>query len=214
METPTFIKLGRAFIDGMSFFIPFSSYESRLFLARRLAGVPGYQFDVDMTKEKLQRQVFTVEELKRFKEQFQNSPAHEYRQNMVFDEKIRLLEIQRIDDLKHESDESENSFGHYTNLDDNNNDDQSKWQKGTNSLINMMELKQPSELLVTEVKEDNISAYLNDRRFHELSFKDQILVKAGMHHARMIENRFTKPLYEAMLSFYLFMMEKYHNSQK
>src|SRR4051812_39417444 len=91
LETPTFKKLGKAFIEGMSFFIPFSTYESRLFLARRLAGIPGYQYDVDMSKETFQRQIFSAHEVKELTEKFQKSPGHEYRKSFVFDEKMYLL---------------------------------------------------------------------------------------------------------------------------
>lgn len=210
LETPTFRRLGKAFIEGMSFFIPFSSYESRFFLAKRLAGVPGYQYDVDISKEVFQRQIFNDEEAKLLVEQFQNDPGREYRRNMVFDKKMYLLEIMRIDDQKTGS---ENNFGHYTNLDDNNNNNNNEepatCDRDIKSLMKLMGLKHPSEILITEVDETNIKMYLNDRKFKDLSAMDQFLVKAGNHHAKMIENRFTKPLYEAALSFYIFMMEKY-----
>lgn len=200
METPTFKKLGKAFIEGMSPFIPFSSYESRLFLARRLAGVPGYQYNVDMSKEAFQRQLFTPEELQRIKEEMQHAPGHEYRRNMVFDEKMYLLDVQKIG---------------YVNLEnEENNNEQPEWEKAENSLINLMELKCPGELIITEVKEENIKAYLNDLKFNTLSSKDRSLVKMGLHHIKMIENRFTKPIYEASLSFLIFLMEKYYNSNK
>ena len=103
----------------MSFYVPFSSYESRVFLARRLAGVPGYQYDVDVSKEYYQKQIFSPEELKRFIEGFQKVPGHEYRRHMVFDEKMTLLEINRLENLKQEeSDQIENSLD---NMDENRN---------------------------------------------------------------------------------------------
>lgn len=100
MDTPTFRKLGKAFIDGMGWYVPFSTYEARLFLARRLAGVPGYQYDVDINKEFYQKQIFTKDELKMFREQFQNVPGFEYRKNMVFDEKMHLIDIKRLEDYQ------------------------------------------------------------------------------------------------------------------
>lgn len=203
METPTFKRLGKAFIEGMSFFIPFSSYESRLFLARRLAGIPGYQYDVDLSKETIQRQIFTPEELQKFKDQFQNCPGHEYRRNMVFNEKMYVLEVKK----------NEDNYGSYTNLDDNNNDEQPE-DEGKHSLSDIMNIKLPDELIMVELNDDDFKSYLSDRKINELSFRNQFLVKAGNHHAKMIENRFTRPIYEAVLSFYLFLMEKYHNNHK
>lgn len=208
METPTFKKLGKAFIEGMSFFIPFSSYESRLFLARRLAGIPGYQYKADMSKEVFQRQIFTPDELQQFREQFQNFPDHEYRRNMVFDEKMHLLVVS-----VGQSDSSSSYKGSENNF-DNNNNDQCEKDKLTSTLANIMELENDNELTITELEEGNLEKYLNDSRFHELSSKDQLLVNTGLNHAKMIENRFTRPLYEAMLSFYIFLMNKYHESNK
>lgn len=196
----------------MGYFIPFSSYESRFFLAKRLAGIPGYQYDVDISREVLQRQIFTDGEAQLLASEFQNAPGREYRRNMVFDKKMYLLEVTRIDDLKAESD---NSFGHYTNLDDNNNNEvPTKFDNDIKSLMELMELKHPSEILITEIDESNLQMYLSDRKFKELSTRDQFLVKAGIHHAKMIENRFTKPVYEAALSFYISLMEKYQQRQK
>lgn len=211
----------------MSFFIPFSSYESRLFLARRLAGIPGYQYDVDMSKEVFQRQIFSPDEAKQLIDNFQKSPGgHEYRKGFVFDAKMYLLEIKRIDDLKNEDeyneepldsmDENRNIFGHFTNLDANNNRNEysGKWGEDIKGLMDHLELKHPSELLITPVDEENIQMYLNDRKFKELSHRDQLLVKVGIHQAKMIGKRFMRPLYECVLSFYLFMMDQFQKSQK
>lgn len=195
----------------MSVFIPFSSYESRLFLARRLAGIPGYQYDVDLTRETFQRQIFSPSEINQFIEQFQNTPGHEYRRNFVFNEKMFLLDIRRIDDLK--KGEGDENFGHYTTLDSNNNDSL-KYEDDTNKLMEFLDLKHPSELLITQVEDDAIRTYLNDRKFKELSSRDQLLVKMGIHHATWVGRRFTKPLYEGTLSCYLYLMEKFQNNQK
>lgn len=210
----------------MSYFIPFSSFESRLFLARRLAGVPGYQYDVDMTKEVFQRQIFNSDEIRKVVDHFQMIPGHEYRRHMVFDEKMYLIEIKRIDDLKGESDSNEslldnmdenrNIFGYYTDLNDKiiDNSRDEKWDDEIRHLMELLGLKHPSELLITQVDEENIGMYLNDRKFKELSRKDQLLVKIGIHQTNMIGNRFARPLYEAGLSFNIFIMEIYQRNQK
>jgi hypothetical protein len=207
----------------MSFFVPFSSYESRLFLARRLAGVPGYQYDVDLSKEVFQRQIFNPDEIQRFITHFQNSPGHEYRRHMVFDEKMYLLEIKRLDELKQEEsdgieatldnmDENRNVFGHYKDFSDDNNNNSvqpEKWDEDIKNLMEILDVKDPSELLITEVDEENYKMYLNDRKFKELSSRDQYLVKVGVHQTKMIGNRFVRPLYQASLTVYMYLMEKY-----
>lgn len=216
-------------MEGLSFYIPFSSFESRLFLARRLAGVPGYQFDVDVSKEVFQKQIFTADELKRFVEEFQNTPGHEYRRHLVFDEKMYLLEIKRLDELKQKEsdriedsldnmDENRNVFGHYKNsADDNNNNNNNtqpaNWDEDVEILIEILGLKNPSELLITEVDDDKYKMFLSDRKFTELSRRDQFLVKAGIHQTKMIENRFVKPFYELSMTVFMYLMERYMKSQ-
>lgn len=210
METPTFERLGRAFIDGMNYYVPFSSYESRLFLARRLAGIPGYQFDIDLSKEYHLRQIFNKEELQIFKEQFQNVPGFEYRQNLVFDEKMHLIEVKRFDQCqKNEKhfDEYEdyncNTFGVYK---ENAIEDNEK-NENVNYLLEFFGLNHPSELHITEIDDENYTNYLNDNKFMMLSKKDKFLVKYSIHHVGLISNRFTKPFYEAGLGALLYAMK-------
>lgn len=188
--------------------------------------MPGYQYDVDMTKEVFQRQIFNSDEIRKVVDHFQMIPGHEYRRHMVFDEKMYLIEIKRIDDLKGESDSNEslldnmdenrNIFGYYTDLNDNIIDisRDEKWDDEIRHLMELLGLKHPSELLITQVDEENIGMYLNDRKFKELSRKDQLLVKIGIHQTNMIGNRFARPLYEAGLSFNIFIMEIYQRNQK
>lgn len=209
----------------MGAFIPFSSFESRLFLARRLAGVPGYQYDIDMSKEVFQRQIFSSQEIQKVVKHFQMVPGHEYRRHMVFDAKMYLLDINRIDDLKGENESTEllldnmdvnrNIFGHYTTIIDNNNNGKAQhFDEDIAYLMEYLELKHPSELSITQVDEENIGMYMNDRKFKQLSSKDQLFVKIGIHQINMIGNRFVRPLYEAGLSMNLFLMGLYQNKQK
>ncbi|CRL00466.1 CLUMA_CG013728, isoform A [Clunio marinus] len=219
-DTPTFKKLGEAFIDGMKYFVPFSSFESRLFLARRLAGIPGYQYDVDMSKEFFHRQIFNKEEFKMLEENFQNVPGFEYRRKMVFNDKMNLLDVKRIDQKKNEHekneilldnmDENQNIFGYYMRIDDANGNN---IHDDVEPLLEIFDLKHPSELSITQVDENNIQLYLNDHKFKTLSSKDQWLVKAGINHVNMITNKFARPFYEAGFSVVLYLMEKYHGEQ-
>lgn len=215
LENPTFTKLGKAFIDGMSKYIPFSSFESRLFLARRLAGVPGYQYNVDMKKEYIIRQVFTEDELKHITDQFQNISGHEYRKHMLFDGNMYLLDFKRIQQLKDDEicDDSstESLFGIYkknpTN-DMNNNEEKEFLQDEIDEKLAFFGLQHPSELLITKVDEDELQKYQNDRRYKQLSRHDQFLVRTNVNMIRNNENRILRSLNEAVLSLNLYFMRK------
>lgn len=73
------------------------SYESLLFLVKRLAGIPGYQLDIDNSKEYFQRQIFTPAELHEIEEKFQNTRGFEYRKNLIFDGKMHVLESKNFE---------------------------------------------------------------------------------------------------------------------
>jgi hypothetical protein len=198
METKTFEKLGRAFTEGLKWYIPFSTYESRLFQARRLAGIPGYQYDVDMSKEFHLRQIFTKAELEKIKVEFQNVEGFEYRRNIVFDEKMYLIDIKRMPDYDNSNghlDYNSNTYGSYKRLGSNEVDINNK----KSVLMDLLDLKYPSELEITEVDDKNLKNYINDRKFRELSKLDQNLVKFSIRQSRLNKNCVTKYLAEVTL---------------
>ncbi|KAL7040610.1 hypothetical protein ACKWTF_000460 [Chironomus riparius] len=198
METKTFEKLGRAFTEGLKWYIPFSTYESRLFQARRLAGIPGYQYDVDLSKEFHLRQIFTKAELDKIKVEFQNVKGFEYRRNMIFAEKMHLIDIKRISDYGSSNDHldyNSNTYGSYKKLESDKIDINDKEEV----LMNLLELKYPSELELTEVDDKNLKNYLNDRKFRELSKSDQFLVKFSINQLKSIKNCLTRPIAEMTL---------------
>jgi hypothetical protein len=195
----------------MGWFVPFSSYKARLFLARRLAGIPGYQYEIDVSKEYFQRQIFTKDELKQLRERFQNTPGFEYRKNFVFNKNLVLLDIKRIDEFKsdyivHDDlDCNSNLYGTYkSEMNENESMD-----TDVEYLVNLLGLKHPSELLITEINNDNIKPYMNDAKFKLLSNRDQFLIKMCIHHVNMISNRLSKPFYEAGLDVLLNVMKRY-----
>jgi hypothetical protein len=145
---------------------------------------------------------------------------------MVFDEKMYLLEINRLDELKKEDsdeieasldnmDENRNVFGHYKNLNDENNNEikPENWNEDIEKLMEFLGVKSASELLITEVDDDNYEMYLNDRKFNELSTRDKHLVKIGIHQTKMFTT-WAKPAYEAALSLTIFSMERFMKNQK
>lgn len=154
METKIFEKLGRAFSDGMKSFFCFSSYESGLFLTRRLAGVPGYQYRLDASKEYYQRQIFTCEELLKLKVDFQNVKGFEYRRGLVFDEKWHLIDIKKVEEPE-DSKEHDESY---------------------NNLLKTLEFDNLSKLEVTTIEDEDFKNYLNDEKFKFLSRFDQFVM--------------------------------------
>jgi hypothetical protein len=212
IETPTFLKLGQAFVDGMQGFIPLSSLKSRVFLARRLAGVPGYQYEVDMSKETIQRQIFTKDELETLKEKFQNVAGFEYRQNFVLDEKIHLLEVKRHENCQKEVketlkkldnlDENRNVFGLYEDKERLPTDDYEM------KIKEFYGVKSMSEILMTEVDEEKYDFYLNDNKYNELNFSDRMKVKVEIFQLKLYNNSFFRKIEENGLSFVLARMKK------
>lgn len=68
IETNEFQKMVRALIDGMSTYLPFMTYDVQMFKMRRIAGIPGYQYNADRSKELLCRSMFCQDELNQMKE--------------------------------------------------------------------------------------------------------------------------------------------------
>lgn len=206
MESKTFEKLGRAFTEGLKWYIPFTTYGARLFQARRLAGIPGYQYDVDLSKEFHLRQIFTKAELEKIKIEFQNVKSFEYRRNLIFDEKLHLINIKRISEDENSNDHldyNSNTYGSYKKLETDEVDTNDK----NSVLLNLLELKYPSELEIIEVDDKNFKSYLNDRKFKELSKTDQLLVKISLHQLKSINNFATRPIAELGLSTLLNVMK-------
>lgn len=63
LETPKFKEMTIALCKGLSPLMPHMSYDVQVFLVKRIIGVPGYQYDVDLSKEKICPQIFSAKEL-------------------------------------------------------------------------------------------------------------------------------------------------------
>lgn len=211
-ETPTFEKLGTAFVEGMSAFIPFMTFQSRLFLVRRIAGVPGFQYNVDMSKEILQRQIFTKDELQMIVEGFQMVPGHEYRRHLVFDEKIRLLNIRRMkknpQTFRVASDFDQNPSKSTNGIDAFSNDDVSNIDYKKH-LMEFLGLQHPKELQIIDVDEQCIAMYQNDWKFHELGKRDQWRVNMVLGRIKQLEKPWTKYLRDSAVSINIYRMKRF-----
>lgn len=51
LETLAFKHMVNAMLDGMSPYVPYTDYDSQMFLLKRALGVPGFQLDVNYTRE-------------------------------------------------------------------------------------------------------------------------------------------------------------------
>ncbi|CAO1335150.1 unnamed protein product [Diamesa tonsa] len=196
LETPVFHKLVSAFIEGMKNFVPFSSYESRLFLAKRLLGVPGYQYDVDLTKEYYCKTLFTAEEFQNIAENINHDGA-EYRKNYLFSEKMCVLHIQKLDSYQHLKSDDNSTL--------ENEDDSNEFP----GIFELLQLNHYKKLIVTQIDVNQIKNYLNDNKFKEMSKKDQFLVKLGINQSKMLKHKISNYISETGLSVILFMIEKF-----
>lgn len=85
METPMFDQMARTFHEGQSIYIPLMSYEVMIFLNKRTAGVPGYQYKIDLGREQICKQIFTSKELEAIHEKYSAE------QGYIIDDKIRIM---------------------------------------------------------------------------------------------------------------------------
>lgn len=169
-------------------------------MARRLAGIPGYQYRVDMSKEFFQRQIFNREELQHLIDQFQLVPGEEYRRHFVYDEKFHILEIKR----GQASVEGDDYFDHCKIVYRKNG----KWEENdVKDLALFLNLKHSDELSITEINEDDIKKSFNDKKFKELSFKDQILIKLSVDHTKLVNHKLTNIFTEIGFSILLHIMK-------
>ena len=63
IETPLFREMTQAMLDGLSNYLPHMDYDAQMFMARRICGVPGYQYDVPLENEKWCRSIFSPAEV-------------------------------------------------------------------------------------------------------------------------------------------------------
>uniref|UniRef100_U5EP54 ER-bound oxygenase mpaB/mpaB'/Rubber oxygenase catalytic domain-containing protein n=1 Tax=Corethrella appendiculata TaxID=1370023 RepID=U5EP54_9DIPT len=91
LENPDIKLMAKSFVDGFKEYVP-TSYERKLFLLRRLIGIPGYQYNIDLNEERLMcRNIFTNNELATVKEYYLN---HNFWNIDLIDEDFQLLKIE------------------------------------------------------------------------------------------------------------------------
>lgn len=202
-ESPKFQQMVRALFDGMSQFLPNMSYDVQMFLAKRVLGVPGYQYDVDMTKESVCRPVFTDMELKEIRQYISREPGYEYADEMMFGNGIPLVEIRQT--TVELMDSTLNSP--WTKLAEHGVD-----VKGMSGWYKFMGLDDPKQLVVTILRPDDggWTKHLNDKKFYVLTGGDQFGVRLGCWFAKWLNYKVGRLFLESVLSMILYFMRKWH----
>uniref|UniRef100_A0A182QUX4 ER-bound oxygenase mpaB/mpaB'/Rubber oxygenase catalytic domain-containing protein n=1 Tax=Anopheles farauti TaxID=69004 RepID=A0A182QUX4_9DIPT len=221
LETPLLRHMIGAIVDAFTPYMPFLSYESLMFLTRRLVGIPGYQYSVDMKKEFICRPILTEEDLKKVTDYME--PRDGYRQVMamyraIFSDKLRIYTIKELPDEINQNylgTAVAGTNGTYTKLavEDNDNPEQPQQQQRLNDaelqLNDLLGLKPNQQLIITEVADEHEwSTYMNDSRLKQLSARDQTNVRVTARTLNLSYSTIGRFANEATLSFILYRIRR------
>lgn len=198
-EPPLFKTMVNAIIDGLGEFTPFFTYDSLMYLVRRVAGLPGYQHSVDLSKETICRRIYNTQELAAMNEILLSIVGFEYMDGAIFDERILLF------DIKKKRDDCE--IGENTSVSGND----TELPGINNAFVKYLDLKNDEKLVITAVEdEDKWNEYLNDSKVKTLGNKDLRYFELN---CRLFENCYSRIgnfFNESILSFILYRMRKAH----
>lgn len=219
LETPLFRVMVEAYLEAVSDFLPHMTYDIQMFFVKRVIGVPGYQYDVDLSKEVLCRPLLTIEDMKEVQQTYSQIPGYEH-VNVSFTDGVPLLEINRnehfaigavnqqhdITDKLDNMDSNQNIMGKYTDLNEKNN---------LSPLHKLLDLSSSDQLNVkfTDINKD-WHEYLNDKEFYKLSKHDQLVTKWRSRMVKFYEYNFGRYVLESGLNVVLIMMRRYNDSKK
>lgn len=216
LDTPLFHEMAEAYFQAMSDFFPRMPYDVHMFFVKRAVGIPGYQYDIDISKELLCRPLLTTDDLKELQQNALKIPDTEYLNN-VFTDGVLLLEINRnnqnyplnecdIADRLDNMDSNQNITGKYRNLSEENN---------LSALHKLLGLTSSEQLTITFTDNNREwHEYLNDNKFHMLNKKEQALAKWVCRLMKLYEYRFGRYLLETGLNIVIYTMRKFNDSKK
>lgn len=167
LESPLFKKMLTAMMDGLRHFLPIFSYESTLFLTRRVAGIPGYQFDLDLSKEIRPKNYFSSDEISQIRGQFDFQDIKDF----ISDNELSIIEVKRRPSSNNRSLE---------------NDEENSNCLG---IKNHPGLNHPTDLTIKKIDMRNISQYWNSSKFVDLSIKDKLLVRMNILFFKLLNYR-------------------------
>lgn len=202
LESPEFKRMVQAMLDGMSHFLPFMRYDMQMFLVRRLCGVPGYQYNVDMSKEVLVRELFTPAEKHDMRQHIFRHMGHELSE-LAFDTGVPLIEVQR----RAQGDRQQTA---------DDNEDIAQMRSVVRKILELNDLDDVHIRFMNPDKDGGAgwSAELNDAKFYELSERDQYVVRRRVRIIRLYgEWRIIRFLCETGLSVVLYMMDRWSGSK-
>ncbi|XP_055612222.1 uncharacterized protein LOC129758669 [Uranotaenia lowii] len=204
-ESPLFKQMVNAIMDGLSEFNPVMSYGSMLCFMRRVAGVPGYQYNVDLEKEIICRPIFSANELSEMRKSFVHNAYYEWMDNILVDGRINLYEVRPIAEscsVDAQSLDGGSVTGSYRAISEN---ETNKLRDIASSLLG---LKNTEELVKITITEGDWSSHLNDSKINLLSGKDLRLFKVNCRLIEMNKSWIGNYINETMLSLMLYRMRK------
>lgn len=159
LEYPLYEKCANLLVKGMHIFTWTSSYESRLFLIKRLAGVPGYQYKINIPKGFYCKKVFSEVEREQIQEKIQSFSEYRQLREILFPEK--LLQLEYVKNNKSTEFALDEKYDHA-------------------GLVDLFDLVHINDLHIREIDEEKVAQYLNGNQYDMLSKKDKFLVELNI----------------------------------
>lgn len=217
LETQLFREMADAYFEGVSDFFPCPPYDVQMFLVKRIVGVPGYQYDIDISKEVLCRPLLTIDDMKEIQQIYLAIPGYEHL-DITMTDGVPLLDIRRnnqnypldkrdITDTLDNTDNNQNIMGAYTNLSENNNK--------LSELHKLLGLTSDEQLKITFTDNSREwQEYLNDSRYQILTKKNQTLTRWFCRMFKLYEYSFGRYLLESGLNVVIFTMRRFNDKKQ
>lgn len=201
LETPEFRRMVNALCNGLSTLMPHMTYDIQMFTVKRMIGVPGYQYGLDLAKETICRPLFSQKEANDLREQIFQHTGVEYRE-FTFSTFIPIVKIRTLD----KSD--------LLSIDSNGNELPTRYPITSNHFIQEDNNDYNVDISFADPEKNGWQFYLNDSQYYKLSRHDQIVVKIRIYTMWLGEFRLFRYLIEAGLSLIFYLMRRRNNSKR
>lgn len=197
LETKTFEKMLNALMNGVGYYLPYSSYSSTLFLVRRLVGIPGYHYVEDSPKKVFPKHYFSQEEYDFVKITLKGNAEFSYLSGLIITPQIYLFDFQTTKQNKGETLEL---FKNQFNID---------------PLLKMLDIENSNELFVTELNEANFKDFLTLDNILKLNVKEQDLIIKSIKLTNWMSYRISKFFFKIFAEFFIaYMTKNYYKKVK
>lgn len=192
LETPQFRRMVEALLIGLSHIMPHMTYDIQMFTVKRVLGVPGYQYGVDLTKEKMCPQLFTQNEADDLRDQIFRNTGVEYRE-FTFSTSIPIVRIRNHHNVSKDF------------MDTNGNMLTARYPS---SHYNFLEVDNECYLEITFADPDSDSwkTQLNDSQFYKLSRRERTVIKTRILLKKLFKYQILRFIFECVLSLTLYFM--------